>query len=113
MPRLRPLMRRALRLARHVEHLSSDVTDAHAAQWVPHLDQRVALARAPKRLAAITRLARIPARIQAPVRVPDAVAPAARVAAWRRQGAGAGGCARAAQAVSVARDFAAARSRRL
>ena len=98
MPRLRPLMRRALRLARHVEHLSSDVTDAHAAQWVPHLDQRVALARAPKRLAAITRLARIPA----PVRVSDAVAPAARVAA--QVPAPARARARA-QAVSVARDL--------
>src|SRR5690349_8951768 len=62
MPRLRPLMRRALRLARHAEHLSADVSDAHAARWVPHLDRRIALARAPKRLAAITRLARIPAR---------------------------------------------------
>src|SRR2546423_15382955 len=72
MPRLRPLMRRALRLARHVEHLSSDVTGAHAAPWVPHLDQRVALARAPKRLAAITRFAPSPARLQAPLRLPHA-----------------------------------------
>ncbi len=101
MPRLRPLMRRALRLARHVEHLSSDVTDAHAAQWVPRLDQRVAVARAPKRLAAITRLARIPA----PVRVSDAVAPAARVAAQVPAPA-AGPVAARARAVSVARDFA-------
>src|ERR1700753_972859 len=62
MPRLRPLMRRALRLARHVEHLSSDVSDAHAAPWVPHLDERVALARAPKRLAGVPppRLGRVP-----------------------------------------------------
>src|SRR5689334_8865797 len=65
--RLRPLLRRALRLARHVEHLSADVAGAHAGPRVPHLDERVAGARAPKRLAAITRLARIPA----PVRVAD------------------------------------------
>src|SRR5438046_1058463 len=67
-PRLRPLLRRALRLARHLEHLSADVTGAHAGPRVPHLDERIAVARAPKRLATITRLARIPA----PVRVPRA-----------------------------------------
>src|SRR5438105_4310700 len=59
LPALRPLVRRALRLARHIEHLSADVTGAHASPPVPHLDKMIAGARAPKRLAATTRLARI------------------------------------------------------
>src|ERR1700761_8913510 len=87
MPRLRPLMRRALRLARHVEHLSSDVSDAHAAPWVPHLDERVALARAPKRLGAITRLARVspgPARGAAPAPAPAPAMPRASVVSVAR-----------------------------
>ena len=70
MPGLRPLLRRALRLARHIEHLSAVVGATRAGPRVPHLDERIASARAPKRLAAITRLARLPA----PARVPDSPA---------------------------------------
>jgi hypothetical protein len=51
---------RALKLARRIDHMAAGVIGAHSGLHVPHLDQTIAGARAPKRLAAITRLARVP-----------------------------------------------------